>query len=235
MKLGPLVFRWRFLLIGVAFWAGFASYRFDPVNAAVALDVALGRPAPVRALFALAALLVIAAAAVRTWAAAYLQTAVVQDSALHSDRLVADGPYRHCRNPLYLGLLLLSVGFGLAASRLGFFIIVGGNLLVVLRLIRWEEAVFQVRPGPAYRSYLQSVPRLVPSVRPRVPAGGARPRWGQAFFGESPMWFFALGAALFAATERVPLLVGCVWAAMAAYVAIFIALGIRKRGTRRWF
>jgi len=45
-------------------------------------------------------------------AEAYLHSSVVHDSQLHSDRLVADGPYRRVRNPLYLGNILLAFGLG---------------------------------------------------------------------------------------------------------------------------
>src|SRR5690242_4552047 len=48
------------------------------------------------------ALIVLASAALRTWAAAYLRTEVVHDTAQHSEAFVADGPFRYVRNPLYL-------------------------------------------------------------------------------------------------------------------------------------
>jgi phospholipid methyltransferase len=145
-------------------------------------------------------LLTAAAAALRTWASAYLRTTVVKDQALHADRLVADGPYRHLRNPLYLGTVLLAVCFGLMASRLGFVVIVGGLLVVVLRLIGREEAALSRTQGAAYAEYVARVPRLWPALAPRVPASGARPEWRQAISGELMMWAFALGAGAFAVT-----------------------------------
>ena len=51
------------------------------------------------------ALLVFLAAGLRTWGAAYLRTEVVHDTAQHSEALVADGPFRYTRNPLYLASL----------------------------------------------------------------------------------------------------------------------------------
>ena len=48
------------------------------------------------------ALLVFLGAGLRTWGAAYLRTEVVHDTAQHSQALVADGPFRYTRNPLYL-------------------------------------------------------------------------------------------------------------------------------------
>jgi hypothetical protein len=41
-----------------------------------------------------------AGAFLRTWGTAYLGAEVVKDSAMHGGAVVADGPYRHVRNPL---------------------------------------------------------------------------------------------------------------------------------------
>src|SRR5712692_873879 len=103
MRATTFEFRQRFWIIAGVFAAGFACYWIDHVNAAQAL--AGGH---VRLVFGLGAGVAALAALIRTWAAAYLRTEVVKDSALHTDRLVADGPYRHVRNPLYLGTALLA-------------------------------------------------------------------------------------------------------------------------------
>ena len=44
------------------------------------------------------------------------------------------------------------------------------------------------------------MPALLPALTPCVPASGARPAWHQAFVGESMMWVFGIGVAVFAAT-----------------------------------
>jgi len=198
MQATEFEFRHRFWVICAVFAVGFACYSIDHRNAATAL--ARGSSDGVHLVLGLGALLAAAAAALRTWASAYMRTAVVKDQALHTDRLVADGPYRHLRNPLYLGMLLLAVCFGLMASRLGFLVIVVGLLVVVLRLIGREEAALSRTQGTAYAEYLARVPRLWPALAPRAPASGARPQWGQAVIGELMMWGFALGAGAFAVT-----------------------------------
>jgi protein-S-isoprenylcysteine O-methyltransferase Ste14 len=191
-------FRNRFWVIAALFFTGFACSFLDHQNAASAL--AGGNATGVHLVLGAGALLAVLAAAVRTWASAYLHTEVVKDHALHADRLVADGPYRHLRNPLYLGTLLLAVCFGLMASRLGFVVIVGGMLIFVLRLIGREEAALAHTQGSAFDDYRARVPRLWPALFPRVPASGARPQGRAAVGGEGAMWAFAIGAAAFAAT-----------------------------------
>ena len=85
------------------------------------------------------ALLVFLSAALRTWGAAYLRTEIVHDTAQHSDALVADGPFRYTRNPLYLANLPMAAGIGVLASRLGFIFMVLANWIFVYRLILREE------------------------------------------------------------------------------------------------
>jgi protein-S-isoprenylcysteine O-methyltransferase Ste14 len=198
MQATEFEFRNRFWVIAALFFIGFACSFLDHQNAASALVG--GNATGVHLVLGSGALLAVLAAAVRTWASAYLHTEVVKDHALHADRLVADGPYRHLRNPLYLGTLLLAVCFGLMASRLGFVVIVGGLFIFVLRLIGREEAALVQAQGSAFDAYRARVPRLWPALFPRVPASGARPPWRQAFTGELAMWAFAIGAAAFAAT-----------------------------------
>lgn len=137
-------------------------------------------------------LLVAGAAAIRTWGAAYLRSDVVHDPHQHSESLVADGPYRFTRNPLYLANVPMAAGIGFLASGPGFVWLVVANWIFVYRLIFREEAALKETQGASYQAYLKAVPRFWPSLTARVPAVGARPRWSQAFFGETFVWLFAL-------------------------------------------
>src|SRR5690242_16935426 len=109
-------FRYRFWLIGVFFFISFALYQFDHENAGAALlrgvlgatpdlESACGRHM-LQMVSGAATLVVGFAAMFRTWASAYLRSDIVHDMNLHSEGLLADGPYRYTRNPLYLGNLL---------------------------------------------------------------------------------------------------------------------------------
>ncbi len=203
-------FRNRFWIIGTAYGLGFFLYSVDKTNIVVALaqrivGAGVSQDSPqfdhaARGILAFGTLLLILAGLVRSWATAYLQSAVVHDADIHSERLLADGPYRYLRNPLYFGNILMAAGIGLLASRIGFVIVVLGNLLVVIRLIHREEAGLLASQGESYRRYYEAVPSLWPSLRPRVPAGTGQPNWHDGFFGESFVWGFAAGMAAFTAT-----------------------------------
>jgi protein-S-isoprenylcysteine O-methyltransferase Ste14 len=199
----------RFWIITLVYCIGFGLTVVDPANAGVwligqlvpSVDLAgaAGR-AWLRGVFAGGAALVFLAALLRTWATAYLLADVVHDSRRHSDELVADGPFRYVRNPLYLATLLVSAGVGLLASPLGWLFIVVLNGLFLHRLILAEEETLRRELGDAYRDYCTAVPRFWPALRPRVPARGRPPRWGQAFGGEAFPWLLGLSLLAFAAT-----------------------------------
>lgn len=214
-------YRFRAWVIAAIFFAAFELSWWDHVSAATALAALLtrggGNVHTVETLiFAVGAAATLGAAALRTWAAAYMRSDVVHDPRVHDSRLVADGPYRYVRNPLYVGTILMAFGIAFAASRSGFVVLVAAIALFQYRLILREERALRATQGEGYRRYLATVPRLIPSLRPRVAAGELRPKWGQAIGGELFMWCFALAYVLFAATGSVRLLMwGCIVATAA--------------------
>jgi protein-S-isoprenylcysteine O-methyltransferase Ste14 len=214
---------------------GFTCYALDHVNMAVAVArLVAGNRADrlsfaVRAVFGLSALVATLAAGIRSWAEAYLPSSVVHDSKLHSDRLVADGPYRHLRNPLYLGTILLALAIGTMASRLGFLVLGAGMWLFTYRLILREEDNLLQSQGESYRRYLEAVPRLLPSLRPRVPAGAARPNWRDGLTGEIFMWGCATGMVAFTATLRIQWF----WVFLGAGFAVYFLQHLARRAAKK--
>jgi len=138
------------------------------------------------------------AAALRTWGSAYLGISVVKDTSMHGDHMVAAGPYRRVRNPLYLGTFIHALALALLMQPSGALFTVVLIGLLQLRLICAEESFLSAKLGEPYREYCALVPRLIPSLTPRVPASPVQPRWSMAFLGEIYMWgvfisFAALG------------------------------------------
>jgi protein-S-isoprenylcysteine O-methyltransferase Ste14 len=78
--------------------------------------------------------------------------------------VVTRGPYRWVRHPSYTGLLLIVVGFSLAA---GNWLSPVAALLVIpafIRRIHVEEAELERVLGDAYRRYEAGTARLVPGI-----------------------------------------------------------------------
>jgi len=139
----------------------------------------------------------------------------MRDRQVHTERLLADGPYRYVRNPLYLGNIFMALGIGLMASRTGFVILVLGMTIFVIRLLLREEADLARDQGEPYRNYCAAVPRLVPALTPQVPPAGDVPRWAQGIRAELMYWIMALAMAVFAVTLNVRLFWGLFAVAMA--------------------
>lgn len=240
MRATDFEFRHRFWFIALTYLVGFGLYNIDHVNAVEALVrwgfrssdphfVSLAARRTLQVLFGLSASLVGAGALIRTWGGAYLRAEVVHAPKLHTERLVADGPYRHLRNPLYFGNLLMAAGLAMAASRIGAVVLIGGNLLIFLRLIGREEAALMQSQGEAYRTFCSVVPRLWPSLRPRVSPGGAHAIWLPALVSEAIICIFAIDTYVFAWTLNGRLYSRLMWSSGVIYI---LARGI-VRGWRR--
>jgi Phospholipid methyltransferase len=141
-----------------------------------------------------------AAAGIRTWASAYLHAGVVYAADVKTDSLVADGPYRFVRNPLYVANVLMAVGMGSMMSRSGCIAAVALMWVFCYRLILREEAELQANQGEVYERYRKIVRRLWPSLVPHVAATGRQANWGSGFKAEFWYWGLATAIAVFAIT-----------------------------------
>jgi protein-S-isoprenylcysteine O-methyltransferase Ste14 len=235
MRATKFEFEQRFWMIGLIFAVGFGLNAIDHVNFAVGLlrliapavdpDSAHGLSL-LRAIFACGSLLIFLAAFFRTWATAYLRTEIVHDASQHSEALVADGPYRYVRNPLYFANVPIAMGIGVMASRLGWVVMVAGMWVFVYRLILREEGGLLQTQGESYRAYLKAVPRFWPALSPRVPASGRAPHWGQALAGEMIFWIFGVGTLCLAITLNIKI-TGMVF--LCSFAAYFIVVPLVKK------
>jgi protein-S-isoprenylcysteine O-methyltransferase Ste14 len=233
---GDVEYRFRAWVIAAIFFGAFDLYWVDHVSATAALAGLASRTggnvhAIETVIFAVGAAATLVAAGLRTWAAAYMRSDVVHDPRVHDSRLVADGPYRYVRNPLYLGTILMAFGIALVASRSGFLLLMLAITFFQYRLTLREERALAATQGEDYRRYLEAVPRLIPSLRPRAGASDMRPRWGQAIGGELFMWCFALTYVLFAATGSGRLLMwGCIAATAVVLLMRRATSGVEAKG-----
>lgn len=128
----------------------------------------------------------------RTWGAAYLGASTVQRGGMVGDHVVADGPYRFVRNPLYLGTLLNSLALACLMRPEAGLLVMAMLLVVQLRLIGREEPYLSERLGRPYFDYLHSVPRLLPSLKTKAAVGSHQPNWRQGVLSE----VYVIGTAL---------------------------------------
>ncbi|HKE33276.1 MAG TPA: isoprenylcysteine carboxylmethyltransferase family protein [Candidatus Angelobacter sp.] len=230
MKATNWEFQNRALIFGLVFAISFPLYAFDPQNSTAVVGSWLGEKLRIegdlviRVLFALAAVVMIAAAFIRTWASAYLHAGVVYASEVKTAFLVADGPYRRVRNPLYFANILMAIAMGAMMSRSGFIVAVLVMTVFCCRLILREEAELQATQGERYQQYRELVPRLWPSLRARVASSGAQPRWKDGFMAEGWYWGFALSLVVFAITLKIKLFFWILGASVALFWVSSIVL-----------
>jgi protein-S-isoprenylcysteine O-methyltransferase Ste14 len=211
MKATNWEFNNRAMVFGLIFGLGFLLYFVDHQNATAAVAdrlaarLGLNADSVARVLFAFAALLLIAAASIRTWASAYLRAGVVYAADIKTAALVADGPYRQVRNPLYFANFLMALGVGAMASRSGFVVLTVAMVVFCYRLILREEAELRAVQGEPYEQYRKAVPRFWPALSPHIPSSTAPAKWGNGFRAEVWCWGYALAVVVFAITlKQVP-------------------------------
>ena len=235
MKATNWEFKNRALIFGVIFACAFPLYVLDHQNAAGVLANWLGARLHIDAdfiahlLFACAAVLLSVAAMIRTWASAYLQADVVYASEVKTASLVADGPYRQVRNPLYFANVLMAIAMGSVMSRLGFIFAVLAITVFCYRLILREESELQQSQGAHYQSYLRAVPRLWPALSPRIASAGRAGNWSDGFKAEFWYWGFAFGLTVFAITLKISLFIAITTASILLFWMSSAALARKSK------
>lgn len=83
-----------------------------------------------------------------------------------NEALATTGPYAYTRNPLYLGSLLIGIGFAVAARSwwVGILLVVM-FFAIYLPVIRNEETFLREK-FPAFDEYARNVPRMLPRLTP---------------------------------------------------------------------
>lgn len=199
MKASNFEFRFRVwimaALITLGFWAPWVEYAPDWLHLGTRTTAwlwlgfelgSLGLTPTSGIVLATALMIAVAALAVwvRVWGTAYLGNYTVQNAEMKAGEVLADGPFRYVRNPLYIGTFLTIGSICVLMPMSGAALTIVLLTLFLIRLILGEEAFLAPRLGEPYAAYCKAVPRLIPSLRPGVAAGGRKPRWGHAVLGE---------------------------------------------------
>lgn len=95
----------------------------------------------------------------RAWAVLYI-------AGYKTERLITQGPFSICRNPIYLSTLMGAFGIALDTGTfsLPLFVLLGGASYLHVQ-IRGEERKLLEKHGPLFEAYCRRTPRLVPDFR----------------------------------------------------------------------
>lgn len=119
----------------------------------------LARPTPTS--LALGLPLVLAGEAIRIWASGHIEKTRV---------LAMGGPYAHTRNPLYVGSVLLALGFAVAAASPWVAVGVVVYFAAFYPSVMREEAAFLRRKfADEYAAWEREVPVFLPRLSPAGP------------------------------------------------------------------
>lgn len=128
--------------------------------------------------------LAVAGAVLRVWGTAFLGHFVMRNRAMQAGAVMASGPYRYLRNPLYLGMVLTSMAVAMLMPASGALFFLVGMIVFTIRLIGGEEAFLAGQLGEDYSEYCKMVPSILPSWRSRIAASTIKPRWMQSLLAE---------------------------------------------------
>jgi protein-S-isoprenylcysteine O-methyltransferase Ste14 len=158
VRTGQIIFRWRDLLFpAVALFIGFgtrpvitgASMSVDHAVDAAGLGVSLGG---------------------QFWRVLVIGLVYItrggQNRQIWANALVEQGVFAHCRNPLYIGNLLIVTGLAIVHGGWAMYLITVPFFgLAYSAVVRAEEWYLRERFGDVYANYCERVPRWRPLVR----------------------------------------------------------------------
>ena len=135
----------------------------------------------------------LAGLAVRAWASGHIRK---------NDRLAVSGPYAYTRNPLYLGSLIMAVGFMIAAAPTPLRFVALSVLPLALffgiyiPVMRVEASTLAKLFGEEYARYAAAVSLLLPRLTPYKADEGAQTRFDAGLYMRYREYRAALGLLL---------------------------------------
>lgn len=118
---------------------------------------------------------------------------------VYAEGLVTGGLFTHCRNPMYLGNILMVLGVGLLANSAVFVLaIVPALMFIYQSIVLAEENFLLGKFGRDYLAYRDDVKRWVPSLKGLSQTLKDQPfAWKRVVLKEHTTTFFLLSVILF--------------------------------------
>ena len=136
------------------------------------------------ALIAISVLIAAVSTVFRVWGTAYLGPSTVNSVQMVAGKVMADGPYRFVRNPLYIGVwcMVAAMAFLMPVSGAVFAVVL--ITVFMIRLTLGEEAFLKSQLGEPYEAYRRAVPRFLLRLRGAPSSAGVRAHWTRAILAE---------------------------------------------------
>ena len=87
--------------------------------------------------------------------------AVLNFATSPKDKVITKGLYRFSRNPMYIGMLLMQIGLGIACSSWLYLLLTVVLIILLKAILSSEERYCLDRYGDDYRKYMNSTPRWI--------------------------------------------------------------------------
>ncbi|MBN2032645.1 MAG: hypothetical protein JW836_05160 [Deltaproteobacteria bacterium] len=160
-----------------------------PIVLALAAVLILARPNKLSLI--IGGIIVLAGEGIRVWASGHL---------IRNEEVTTSGPYAYMRDPLYLGRVLLLIGFCIMAWGYNWIILLIGLGVFFFnympRKYRKEMMRLENLFGEEYKAYASYTHSLLPRLRP-YPKAKKRPWKFDLFWRENREQFFLLGTVAF--------------------------------------
>jgi protein-S-isoprenylcysteine O-methyltransferase Ste14 len=89
-----------------------------------------------------------------------------KDGKVHAEELVTQGIFNHCRNPLYVGNILMLAGVGILSNSLLYMLVfIPAFLFIYQAIVLAEENFLRKKFGEQFTRYCQRVNRWIPDLR----------------------------------------------------------------------
>jgi protein-S-isoprenylcysteine O-methyltransferase Ste14 len=109
-----------------------------------------------------------------------------------NEALATSGPYAYTRNPLYLGSLLMGIGFAVAARSWWIGAALALIFFVIYVPVIRDEELFLRQKFPEFEEYARRVPRILPRITARPGERSEGFSWG--LYLKHREWNAVLGA-----------------------------------------
>jgi protein-S-isoprenylcysteine O-methyltransferase Ste14 len=125
----------------------------------------------------------------RFWGVAYAGSLTRVTGEVGAPEVIVSGPFAYVRNPLYVGNVLMYVGFGIMANALFPWLVSLALVYFVFQytqIVALEEGFLEVEFGSSYAEFRDNVPRFLPRIRKykHEAQEHQRPSWPEALRSE---------------------------------------------------